>query len=226
MPSSGRPYFGFCHTPHQVSVWGASTGTDLAGRRDPSRTPRPRPRPSADQPPSMGQELQGSARRLPPPNLDRDVQQQFLDCRAGGTFGIVLPKGLVMRPSSLHVALRVISLAASCFRACSSNCAIEGVVSSRPQQWPVPGRGRHGNRLRRSRRGPDLPCLGAPPVGDQASAPPERSATLCCRLATRAVPPPCLSRPRKSERCTATRLIAPSASTSTAFHPLDVARIT
>src|SRR5271166_2901112 len=86
--------------------------------------------------------------------------------------------------------------------------------------------GGHGNRRRRSGRGPDLPCLGAPPVGNQASAPPERSATLCCRLATRAAPPPCLSRPRKSERCTATRLIAPSASTSTAFHPLDVARIT
>ena len=42
---------------------------------------------------------------------------------------------------------------------------------------------------------------------------------MFCRLATRAEPPPLDSRPRKSERGVATRLIEPAASTSTACLP-------
>ena len=58
------------------------------------------------------------------------------------------------------------------------------------------------------------------------SVPPERLATLCSRPATSAGVPPELSRPRKSERCTATRLIEPSVSTSTACQPAGPRRMT
>ena len=57
-------------------------------------------------------------------------------------------------------------------------------------------------------------------------APPERLATLCSRPATSAGVPPELSSPRKSERCTATRLIEPSVSTSTACQPVGPRRMT
>ena len=57
-------------------------------------------------------------------------------------------------------------------------------------------------------------------------APPERLATLCSRPATSAGVPPELSSPRKSERCTATRLIEPSVSTSTACQPAGPRRMT
>jgi hypothetical protein len=59
-----------------------------------------------------------------------------------------------------------------------------------------------------------------------ASMPPERLATFRCKPAISAGVPPLFSNWRKSERCTATRLIEPSASTSTAFHPDAVLRIT
>lgn len=59
-----------------------------------------------------------------------------------------------------------------------------------------------------------------------ASAPPDRSAVLCCKLASSASPPPLLRMRRKSERCIATRLIEPAASTSTTFQPAAVCCIT
>ena len=55
---------------------------------------------------------------------------------------------------------------------------------------------------------------------------PDRLATLCSRPATNAGVPPELSSPRKSERCTATRLIEPSVSTSTACQPAGPRRMT
>ena len=58
------------------------------------------------------------------------------------------------------------------------------------------------------------------------AVPPERLATLCSRPATSAGVPPELSSPRKSERCTATRLIEPSVSTSTACQPAGPRRMT
>lgn len=61
---------------------------------------------------------------------------------------------------------------------------------------------------------------------DQAILPPDRSEVLRCSLASSASPPPFASTLRKSDRCTATRLIAPSASTSTIFHPASVGVIT
>jgi hypothetical protein len=67
-------------------------------------------------------------------------------------------------------------------------------------------------------------CPGSSP--DHASMPPERLATFRCNPAIKAGVPPLFSSSRKSERCTATRLIEPSASTSTAFQPEAVLRIT
>ena len=58
------------------------------------------------------------------------------------------------------------------------------------------------------------------------NAPSERSAVFRCRLFSSAAAPPLASRSRKSDRCTATRLIVPSNSTSTARHPCGWSRIT
>src|SRR5271168_1398517 len=58
-----------------------------------------------------------------------------------------------------------------------------------------------------------------PPLNRHTNAPPERSEVLRWRLASSAPPPPLERMRRKSDRCTATRLIEPAASTSTTFHP-------
>src|SRR6516164_6880523 len=56
--------------------------------------------------------------------------------------------------------------------------------------------------------------------------PPERLATLRLRPAASAGTPPDASSCRKSDRCTATRLIDPSVNTSTACHPAVPRRMT
>src|SRR5208337_4600400 len=60
----------------------------------------------------------------------------------------------------------------------------------------------------------------------QARPPPDRSETLRCSFAISAGPPPCISASRKSDRCVATRLTEPSASTSTTRQPAVVCRTT
>ncbi len=57
-------------------------------------------------------------------------------------------------------------------------------------------------------------------------APPERSVIFCRRLLIRGVVSPEASKARKSDRCTATRLIDPSSSTSTTRHPPGPPRMT
>src|SRR4029077_7036737 len=74
--------------------------------------------------------------------------------------------------------------------------------------------------------GKTTPPVDVRATSRSAKAPPDSVATLLCRLATRAGPPPLESTLRKSDRWVATRLIAPSASTSTAFQPDGVCRIT
>src|SRR6516165_7825260 len=54
---------------------------------------------------------------------------------------------------------------------------------------------------------------------DYCKIPPDSSAVFCRRLTSNPAPPPSARSERISDRCEATRLIAPSASTSTTFHP-------
>ena len=68
--------------------------------------------------------------------------------------------------------------------------------------------------------------IAVPYTIQPASIPPDRLATLCSRPLVRAAGPPAASSSRKSERCTATRLIEPSVSTSTACHPAGKRRMT
>ena len=88
-----------------------------------------------------------------------------------------------------------------------------------------------GTRCRLDMPASRLRCAGLPTIAiaagpRYASMPPERSAVLRWKLASSASPPPLDRMWRKSERCTATRLIEPAASTSTTFQPAGVWFIT
>jgi len=74
--------------------------------------------------------------------------------------------------------------------------------------------------------GDGLTAHGRRPQERYVSAPPDRSLVFWFRLSISAWAPPRDTSRRKSERCTATRLIEPSASTSTALQPLPCRRMT
>ena len=65
-----------------------------------------------------------------------------------------------------------------------------------------------------------------PTARRHASTPSDRLATFCRRATVSAGTPPLANTCRKSDRCTPTRLIEPSASTSTAFQPAGPFRMT
>jgi hypothetical protein len=95
--------------------------------------------------------------------------------------------------------------------------AASRVIAGPPPGRPLETRQRQGMVRGLRSGGPALPA---------AQAAPDNSDVLSCRLFSSAGAPPCSRSWRKSDRCTATRLIVPSSSTSTAFQPWGVRRMT
>jgi len=97
--------------------------------------------------------------------------------------------------------------------------AARGDLSRRAGEVHYAPRFRSASRL-------DPPRKGRGRIRAYASAPSDSMATLRCKPACKAGAPPLASSCPKSDRCTATWLIVPSVSTSTAFQPATVIRMT
>ena len=127
-----------------------------------------------------------------------------------------------------HVAQGIIR---ACLPACCDGIAMSRCGSARANSQVGTTTGRRGRQVVSAFRSSVTPSplverRSEPTRISHPSMPPERLATLRPKPAVSAGTPPAINSSRKSERCTATRLIEPSVNTSTTCHPAGPLRMT